>query len=221
LDPSSPLERYGIDSLLVVGLTNELEKSFGSLSKTLLFETQTIQALTEFFLQEHREQLEKLLQVNESAARSVSAASMAPNLRTGRGRKQIRFVMETSPATTEKQRFDIAIIGVSGRYPKARNLDEFWMNLREGRDCITEIPRDRWDHALYVDTDKEKAGKTYCKWGGFIDGVDQFDPLFFHISPREAEATDPQERLFLECAYETLEDSGYTRRTLTQHLPAE
>ncbi|MBY9077991.1 beta-ketoacyl synthase N-terminal-like domain-containing protein, partial [Paenibacillus sp. CGMCC 1.18879] len=96
---------------------------------------------------------------------------------------------------------DIAIIGVSGRYPGARNLQEFWSNLREGRDSIIEIPKERWDSGLYFDEDKTKFGKAYSKWGGFLEGVDQFDPLFFNISPREAERMDPQERLFLECAY--------------------
>ena len=108
----------------------------------------------------------------------------------------------------------MAIIGVSGRYPQANNIQEFWRNLRDGKDCIAEIPKDRWDHKLYFDEDKNKPGKTYSKWGGFLDGVDQFDPLFFNITPREAEIIDPQERLFLECVYETLEDAGYTREAL-------
>jgi acyl transferase domain-containing protein/acyl carrier protein/SAM-dependent methyltransferase len=115
----------------------------------------------------------------------------------------------------------IAIIGVSGRYPQARNLEEFWRNLRDGKDCITEIPKERWDYSLYFDEDRNKPGKTYSKWGGFIDGVDQFDPLFFNISPREAEITDPQERLFLECVYETLEDAGYTRESLAPRQGSE
>src|SRR5262249_34676889 len=104
----------------------------------------------------------------------------------------------------------IAIIGMAGRYPGARDLQEFWDNLRTGRDCITEIPAERWDHRPYFDPDKNKAGTTYSKWGGFIDGIDEFDPLFFNISPREAERMDPQERLFLEYAIATLEDAGYT-----------
>ena len=112
---------------------------------------------------------------------------------------------------------DIAIIGLSGRYPKARDIDEFWKNLAEGKDCITEIPKSRWDHSLYFDEDKDKPGKTYGKWGGFMDDVDKFDPLFFNISPREAEITDPQERLFLECVYETLEDAGYTREAMKRY----
>ncbi|QSQ25573.1 KR domain-containing protein [Pyxidicoccus parkwayensis] len=106
---------------------------------------------------------------------------------------------------------DIAIVGVSGRYPGARNLRDFWRVLAEGRDCITEIPRDRWDHARYFDPDREKPGGTYSKWGGFLDDVDRFDALFFNISPREAELLDPQERLFLEIAWGALEDAGYTR----------
>lgn len=50
--------------------------------------------------------------------------------------------------------------------------------MKNGKDCITEIPKDRWDHSIYYDKDKSKADKTYAKWGGFINGADQFDPLF-------------------------------------------
>ena len=59
-----------------------------------------------------------------------------------------------------------------------------------------------------------QGGSHHGKWGGFIEGVDEFDPLFFNISPREAELSDPQERLFLQCAYSAIEDAGYTRTSL-------
>ena len=55
---------------------------------------------------------------------------------------------------------DIAIVGLSGRYPLAENLDEFWENLKAGRDCITEIPPERWDHSRYYDDDKNQVGKS-------------------------------------------------------------
>ncbi|MGC2745070.1 MAG: type I polyketide synthase, partial [Candidatus Angelobacter sp.] len=97
---------------------------------------------------------------------------------------------------------DIAIVGMAGRYPKAENLRELWENLKQGRDCIEEIPANRYELRL-----KEGAAKKYR--GGFIAGVDKFDSLFFNISPREAAMLDPQERLFLEVAWEAIEDAGY------------
>lgn len=104
---------------------------------------------------------------------------------------------------------DVAIVGMAGRYPKAKNLRELWANLADGRDCIEEIPADRYERRL-------QHGSTAKYRGGFIDGVDQFDSLFFHISPREAEMLDPQERLFLEVAWEAIEDAGYYPEILTQ-----
>ncbi|MER7013152.1 SDR family NAD(P)-dependent oxidoreductase [Saccharopolyspora sp. NPDC000359] len=103
----------------------------------------------------------------------------------------------------------IAIVGISGRYPLADNLDEFWQNLRTGRDCITEVPADRWDHDALFAAEKGRPGRTYSRWGGFLTGVDEFDPLFFHISPKEAAASDPQERLFLQTVWHTFEDAGH------------
>uniref|UniRef100_UPI002916390E type I polyketide synthase n=1 Tax=Bradyrhizobium sp. SZCCHNS1012 TaxID=3057297 RepID=UPI002916390E len=95
-------------------------------------------------------------------------------------------------------------------------LEEYWSNLRQGVDSIREIPPERWDHKAYFDAEKGKAGKSYSKWGGFINGVEEFDPLFFNISPREAEVMDPQGRLFLETVWTLLEGSGYTKEEL-QH----
>lgn len=129
---------------------------------------------------------------------------------------QLKNINPASSRSFSKNNEDtkIAIIGVSGRYPGARSVAEFWDNLKEGKDCITEIPVNRWNWQEYFDEKRNQPGKIYCKWGGFIEGVDEFDPLFFNILPREAEAMDPQERLFLECAYETLEDAGYTRESM-------
>ncbi|KJK55118.1 peptide synthetase, partial [Saccharothrix sp. ST-888] len=107
---------------------------------------------------------------------------------------------------------DIAIVGLSGRYPEAEDLNEFWQNLRSGRDCIREVPAERWDHRRYADVD----GSSSARWGGFIDGIDRFDSLFFQISPHEAELLDPQERVFVESAHHALEDAGYTGELLAR-----
>ena len=97
---------------------------------------------------------------------------------------------------------DIAIVGMAARLPKARNADELWENLIQGRDCITDIPQSRYDRRR----NRDVLGRYR---GGFLDELDRFDSLFFNISPREAETLDPQERLFLEVAWEALEDAGY------------
>uniref|UniRef100_UPI001E3D18CE beta-ketoacyl synthase N-terminal-like domain-containing protein n=1 Tax=Bradyrhizobium sp. Leaf401 TaxID=2876564 RepID=UPI001E3D18CE len=216
VEAEAPLEQYGLDSVMAMQLTSELETSFGSLSKTLLFEYQTIQALTGHFIENHRDRLVSLLGV-EDRTPAPAAAAASPQMRPAGGRRRPARAAPLRAAGNARPTpgaLDIAIIGLSGRYPQARNVEEFWRNLREGRDCISEIPKERWDHRLYFDEDKNKPGKTYSKWGGFIEGVDQFDPLFFNISPREAEFMDPQERLFLQCVWDLLESSGNTRRDL-------
>lgn len=103
----------------------------------------------------------------------------------------------------------IAIVGLSCRFPGgAISVDRYWALMRDGVDAIAEVPDDRWDRDALYSADREKRGKTYIKWGGFLDGIDQFDPEFFGISPREAAHIDPQQRLLLEVAYESLEHAG-------------
>ncbi|HEX2925808.1 MAG TPA: beta-ketoacyl synthase N-terminal-like domain-containing protein, partial [Ruminiclostridium sp.] len=226
IEADAPMEKYGIDSIMVVQLTNQLENIFGSLPKTLFFEYQNIKDLTGYFIEAYRDKLEDLLGSGEKKTISVSAGKPAAvkvkehesvkSLFSNSTRNRFGFKYKES-RTDEKEHHDIAIIGVSGRYPEAWDIKKYWNNLKDGRDCIAEIPKSRWDHSLYFDEDRKKPGKTYGKWGGFIDGVAEFDPLFFNISPREAEVMDPQERLFLECVYETLEDAGYTREALGRY----
>ena len=216
IDVDAALEQYGIDSVMVIELTDHLEKTFGPLPKTLFFECQTIRALTDYFVRSHAAELEARL--GASSATTVPPASVVAEQTSRAQRRPSRQVSRLKePAAQDTA---IAVIGLSGRYPQANNLDEYWENLRAGKDCITEIPPERWDHRLYFDPQKGQPGKSYSKWGGFIEGVDLFDPLFFNISPREAQIMDPQERLFLQCVYHTLEDAGYTRESLkTSHSP--
>ncbi len=103
----------------------------------------------------------------------------------------------------------IAIVGLSCRFPGgATSVERYWALMRDGVDAIGEVPDDRWDRDALYSADREKRGRTYIKWGGFLDGIDQFDPEFFGISPREAAHIDPQQRLLLEVAYESLEHAG-------------
>ncbi len=112
-------------------------------------------------------------------------------------------------ATANAQREPIAIIGLGCRFPGGANdAESFWQLLRDGVDAVTEVPADRWDVNAYYDPDPEKPGKMYTRRGAFLDQVDQFDPQFFGIMPKEARDMDPQQRLLLETTWEALEDAG-------------
>jgi acyl transferase domain-containing protein len=103
----------------------------------------------------------------------------------------------------------IAIIGVGCRFPGGINdAEAFWKLLEEGRDAVCEVPADRWNVERFYDGETGLAGKSIAKRGGFVEGLEQFDPQFFGISPREASHIDPQQRLLLETAWEAMEDAG-------------
>lgn len=110
---------------------------------------------------------------------------------------------------------DIAIIGLAGRYPMANSIDEFYDNLKQGKDCVTGFPKDRWKQYQFA-YDIEKI-YTY---GGFIGQIDRFDPLFFNIPPLQAEMMDPQARLFLEVAWEACEDAGFHQDRTLHYYPS-
>jgi len=106
----------------------------------------------------------------------------------------------------------VAIIGMSGRFPKAQNLDKFWQNLRDGVESISffsdqELEESGVDPAVVNDPRYVKAG------GGILEDIEFFDAAFFGYPPRQAEIIDPQHRLFLECAWEALEVAGYNSQT--------
>ena len=108
----------------------------------------------------------------------------------------------------------IAIVGVGCRFPKAKNSESFWHLLRNGIDAIASVPKERWDIDTFYDPNPKAPGKMNTRWGGFLDKVDWFDADFFGISPEEVEHTDPQQRLFLEVAWEAFENAGIVPTSL-------
>jgi acyl transferase domain-containing protein/aryl carrier-like protein len=206
IDARAPFSRYGVDSILVMQLTSELEKTFGPLPKTLFFEYPTLQELHAYFVEAQPDALHRW-----------SAVEAAPGPPPGRlpthgfASSGARVPLRASVPAQSDSGNRIAVIGLNGRFPQASDIERFWEKLRAGADCIGMVPPERWDVARDFDPRKGEPGKTYGKWGGFIDGVDAFDPLFFGMSPREAELTDPQQRLFLETVWNLLERCGYTR----------
>ncbi|NER47481.1 MAG: type I polyketide synthase, partial [Symploca sp. SIO1A3] len=104
----------------------------------------------------------------------------------------------------------IAIVGISCRFPGATNYDQFWQNLEQGINSITEIPQQRWPIEKYYSPNPEIPQTTISKWGGLMQSVDKFDAQFFGISPREAQRMDPQQRIMLELSWSCLEDAGYS-----------
>ena len=104
------------------------------------------------------------------------------------------------------QRF--AIVGYAGRFPGARDADEFWDVLREGRDATSEVPKDRWDVDEFFDPEPGAPGKVVTRRAGFVEDVAGFDAPFFGMSTREVRLMDPQHRILLETAWRAVEHSG-------------
>ncbi|MEX2500726.1 MAG: beta-ketoacyl synthase N-terminal-like domain-containing protein, partial [Trueperaceae bacterium] len=103
----------------------------------------------------------------------------------------------------------VAIVGMGCRFPGGADSPEaYWRLLRDGVDAVDEIPTDRFDVDEVFDPDPAVPGKSYSRWGGFLDRVDGFDAAFFGISPREARRMDPQQRLLLEVCCDALESGG-------------
>src|SRR5262245_52168734 len=106
---------------------------------------------------------------------------------------------------------EVAIIGLSGRFPGAKNVREFWENLRAGRDSISVLTD---EELLSAGTDRELLSNSrFVRSRGIIENIELFDASFFGYTPREAEIMDPQQRIFLECAWAALEDAGYAPKS--------
>jgi len=116
---------------------------------------------------------------------------------------------ETERINAQLQQVPIAIIGQAAIFPQARNLQEYWDNIVQKIDCITDVPPSRWSVDDYYDPDPSVPDKTYCKRGGFIPDID-FEPLEFGLPPNILEVTDVSQLLALVTAREVMVDAGYS-----------
>ncbi|GAA3078836.1 hypothetical protein GCM10020000_75550 [Streptomyces olivoverticillatus] len=210
LDPDADFPSIGVDSLLNQELTADLRLRFPGrdIPSTVLFEHPTLRALA------------RHLAPAPAAAPIVSAPPVvsAPpgrlrtaRRRTARGRVPGRRV-RAGPAhrrghrSAPRHRRGRCCLG---RYPGARDVDDFWQLLVAGHTPVTEVPADRWDWRT-----ARTLGGGYARYGCFVEDWDRFDPELFRITPRDAAVMDPQERMFLEVAWEAFETAGYARRSL-------
>lgn len=108
----------------------------------------------------------------------------------------------------------IAIIGIGMIVPKALNKEQFWQNVLEGKNCITEVPADHWDSSLYYSPDRKAKDKTFTKIGGFIQGF-AFNSLKYRIPPVTAKQISRLQQMTLEAAHMALEDAGYDKKAFS------
>ncbi len=125
----------------------------------------------------------------------------------GESVKQVSAKKTVAKEAREGQ-MPIAIIGMAGRFPKSNNKDEFWENLVKEKECIAFLSKEE----LLAEgiSEEEIEQKNYVRAKGVLDSAECFDAAFFEYSPKEAEKMDPQMRVFHECAWNALEDAGYT-----------
>ena len=190
LDPDENLANFGFNSLNIASYATELTARLDfRITPDTFFNHPTLARLATHLTEERGERIAAWYR-EETAAEPV---------RVPVKRKQR---LDTAAPAFGTRDEPIAIVGMSGRFPDARSIEDLWSILVEGRTVIREVPEDRLP---FWGTEGDRRF-------GAIPGVAEFDPLFFEIAPREAELMDPRQRLLLQEMWHALEDAGYGDR---------
>ncbi|MCW3464994.1 beta-ketoacyl synthase N-terminal-like domain-containing protein [Chitinophaga nivalis] len=215
LDIDNPLNEYGFDSVQLTRFSSELSTNYDIiLMPALFFEYPTINAFTGYLCDTYGDTFAAKLQmkINKPATQTIAIPSSAtPRTASPQRRSRHHQRNGSVPAPTSAVATNIAVIGMSGCFPQAADIVSYWQNLVEGRNCISEVPPDRWDWSA---VSRQTVEHGCMQWGGFIESIASFDPLFFNISPKEAISMDPQQRLLMEYVWKVIEDGGYSTTQL-------
>jgi len=185
-----PVIEFGLDSLMAVEFSSRLQALLGeeyAIAPTMLFDYPTIDAITDYVLE----------QIGGDEAEAVAKDRSTPEQESQDDATPIRLL----------ERENIAIVGLSCRFPGANSVEEYWQNLLKGVDAVGEIPPTRWDVEHFYSPERQ-PGKMYFREGGFVQDIDAFAAEFFNLSREEACWLDPQHRLLLENCWSALEDAG-------------
>lgn len=218
LSLDSILIELGFDSIGLTTFANAINDKYQlDINPVLFFEYPSIKTIAGVLAIEHAGAVRKVHGGGSSAATSAQPAVISAKREVSAEsyvaiNKIVPAVSSGARELSPEHRFanePIAIVGIAGVMPQSSNLEEFWDNLKNGRNMVTDIPRDRWIWEDYHGNPVKEMNKSNSKWGGFMKEVDKFDPLFFGITPREAEMMDPQQRIFIETVWSAIEDSGH------------
>ena len=207
LDPTQvafdrPFSEYGLDSLLGVKFINEINSTMEvELNASIVFDHPSILALTAHLKQNFPSEIEQFIVSQHGCTEGITNRLTQP--------------IPNAPTKDEIiAASDIAVIGMSGQFPMADDCATLWRNLASGVDAVAELPASYLDPALYSAV-RSKA-RSSCKWGGTLNKRDRFDPLFFNLSPADAQAMNPHQRLVLQECWRSIEDAGYNPKNFSE-----
>ena len=190
IDAERSFADYGLDSILGAELVHRLRKALGiDLDQTVLFDFTNVVRLEGYLSEEFPQAVADVQVTPAEPAAAPAKASDEPT---------------SQPSRHGNSHGPIAIVGASGRFAKSETIDALWAHLAAGDDLVE--PVSRFDLTPFYEGAEPGS---YGRHGSFLNGIDRFDPVFFGISGLEATYMDPQQRLFLEEAWKTLENAGH------------
>ncbi|MEV7414854.1 beta-ketoacyl synthase N-terminal-like domain-containing protein [Streptomyces sp. NPDC089919] len=211
IPPRRGFADIGLDSLSIVDFVDDLGLELGlEIPAAAPFEHPCLEELTDY-----------LLPLVAAAAGPAADEAPEPDPAPEPAPAQPQALPAAAPAAPvpaaaapAPQDDPVAVVGMSCRFPGSPSVRDYWQLLLDGREAIRDVPPDRWDGNAFLSEGAWTPGTMSSLRGGYLDDVRGFDAAFFRVSPREARSLDPQHRLFLEVAYEALEDAGADRERL-------